>query len=118
MDHRRYDDINAPKLCGSRQPPTASEAVEHCLKSDVGHAHRLDLASAPERGSQEPGTYQLYSNWDFNAAGAVFERLTGRDIYDELQAQLAVPLQFEDWDRSAQRKSGDLSISVNPARRG
>lgn len=74
-----------------------------------------DLASAPERGSQEPGTYQLYSNWDFNAAGAVFERLTGRDIYDELQAQLAIPLQFEDWDRSAQHKTGDLSISVNPA---
>lgn len=74
-----------------------------------------DLSSAPERGSQEPGTYQLYSNWDFNAAGAVFEKLTGRDIYDELQAQLAIPLRFEDWDRSAQRKSGDLSVSVNPA---
>jgi CubicO group peptidase (beta-lactamase class C family) len=74
-----------------------------------------DLASAPPRGSQKPGTYQLYSNWDFNAAGAVFEQLTGRDIYDEVQAQLAIPLQFEDWDRSAQRKSGDLTISVNPA---
>ena len=74
-----------------------------------------DLASAPPRGSQQPGTYQLYSNWDFNAAGAVFEQLTGRDIYDELQAQLAIPLQFQDWDRSAQRKSGNLTISVNPA---
>jgi CubicO group peptidase (beta-lactamase class C family) len=74
-----------------------------------------DLAFAPPRGSQQPGTYQLYSNWDFNAAGAVFEKLTGRDIYDEVQAQIAVPIQFEDWDRSAQRKSGDLSISVNPA---
>ncbi len=74
-----------------------------------------DLASAPPRGSQKPGTYQLYSNWDFNAAGGVFEKLTGRDIYDELQAQLAIPLQFQDWDRSAQRKSGDLTISVNPA---
>jgi len=74
-----------------------------------------DLASAPPRGSQEPGTYQLYSNWDFNAAGAAFERLTGRDIYDELQAQLAIPLQFEDWDRSAQHKSGNLNVSVNPA---
>ena len=28
----------------------------------------------PERGSQRPGTYMLYSNWDFNAAGAVFEQ--------------------------------------------
>jgi CubicO group peptidase (beta-lactamase class C family) len=74
-----------------------------------------DLASAPERGSQQPGTYQLYSNWDFNAAGAAFEQATGRDIYDELGEQLAGPLRFEDWDRGAQRKSGDLSVSVNPA---
>ncbi|HSG08600.1 MAG TPA: serine hydrolase [Longimicrobiales bacterium] len=74
-----------------------------------------DLASAPARGSQEPGTYQLYSNWDFNAAGAAFEHETGRNIYDELGEQLAGPLQFEDWDRTAQRKSGDLTVSVNPA---
>jgi CubicO group peptidase (beta-lactamase class C family) len=32
-----------------------------------------DLASAPPRGSQKHGTYQLYSNWDFNAAGDAFE---------------------------------------------
>jgi len=74
-----------------------------------------DLAKAPERGSQKPGTYMLYSNWDFNAAGAVFEKLTRRDIYDELQAQLAIPLQFEDWDRSAQAKAGDLTVSQYPA---
>jgi CubicO group peptidase (beta-lactamase class C family) len=57
----------------------------------------------------------LYSNWDFNAAGAVFEHLTKRDIYDELQAQLATPLEFEDWDRSVQEKAGDLTISRYPA---
>jgi CubicO group peptidase (beta-lactamase class C family) len=74
-----------------------------------------NLADAPPRGSQEPGTYMLYSNWDFNAAGAVFELLTHRNIYDEIQGQLATPLQFQDWDRSAQHKSGNLTVSVNPA---
>lgn len=74
-----------------------------------------NLADAPERGSKQPGTYMLYSNWDFNAAGAIFESLTGQNIYDELEAQLALPLQFEDWDRSSQRKSGNLSVSRNPA---
>ncbi len=74
-----------------------------------------DLAEAPPRGSQPPGAYMLYSNWDFNVAGAIFEQLTKRDIYDELQAQLAIPLQFEDWDRTAQRKEGDLTISKYPA---
>lgn len=74
-----------------------------------------DLAQAPPRGSQTPGTYMLYSNWDFNVAGFIFEQLTRRDIYDELQSQLAIPLAFEDWDRSVQQKAGDLTISKYPA---
>jgi len=74
-----------------------------------------NLADAPERGSQEPGTYFLYNNWDFNAAGAIFEKLTGKNIYDEIEAQLAIPMGFEDWDRSAQHKSGDTTQSVNKA---
>src|SRR5688572_24739384 len=35
-----------------------------------------DLASAPPRGSQRPGAYYLYSNWDFNALGTIFEQQT------------------------------------------
>ncbi len=94
--------------------------IEHLVTARSGVYHAAsnsgdNLADAPERGSQEPGTYMLYSNWDFNAAGAVFEQLTGLDIHDELGAQLAGPLQFEDWDRSAQRKTGNLEISRNPA---
>ena len=74
-----------------------------------------NLADAPARGSQEPGTYYLYSNWDFNAAGAAFEQLTGRNIYDALETDLALPLGFADWDRSIHRKSGDASRSRNLA---
>ena len=40
---------------------------------------------------------------------------TDVNIYDSLEEQLAIPLGFQDWDRSAQRKSGNLSISRNPA---
>jgi len=36
----------------------------------------------PARDAHSPGTYFQYQNWDFNAAGAAFEKLTGRDIYD------------------------------------
>jgi CubicO group peptidase (beta-lactamase class C family) len=94
--------------------------VHHLITARSGVYHPAsnagdDLASAPARGSQQPGEYMLYSNWDFNAAGGAFERLTGRDIYDELGTQLAIPLQFQDWDRSAQRKSGNLSVSRYPA---
>ena len=74
-----------------------------------------NLADAPPRGSQEPGSYFLYSNWDFNAAGAVFEQLTGRNIYDALETDLAEPLGFQDWNRAIHRKSGDTSRSRNLA---
>ena len=72
-------------------------------------------ADAPDRGSQKPGAYYLYNNWDFNAAGAIFERESGRDIFDALQKDLAEPLQFQDFRREEQRKLGDLERSRYPA---
>lgn len=66
---------------------------------------------APKRGSVKPGSYWLYSNWDFNVAGYVFEQETGKNIYDEVQSQLAIPLEMQDWDRSLQNKEGNTSIS-------
>lgn len=74
-----------------------------------------DTASAPPRGSQRPGTYFLYNNWDFNAAGAIFEKLTGRDIYDALETDLARPIGMQDFDRRRQRKSGDSKRSQHLA---
>ena len=66
---------------------------------------------APKRCSVKPGSYWLYSNWDFNVAGYVFEQETGKNIYDEVQSQLAIPLEMQDWDRSLQNKEGNTSIS-------
>jgi CubicO group peptidase (beta-lactamase class C family) len=66
---------------------------------------------APERGSVEPGTYWLYNNWDFNVAGYIFEQETGENIYDEVEKQLVIPTQMQDWDRSLQKKEGDTTIS-------
>jgi CubicO group peptidase (beta-lactamase class C family) len=74
-----------------------------------------DLARAPPRGSQQPGSYYLYSNWDFNALGSIFEKQTGVDIYDALERDLARPLGFQDFSRALHRKSGDLTRSVHPA---
>jgi CubicO group peptidase (beta-lactamase class C family) len=70
-----------------------------------------DLASAPPRNSQKHGTYYLYNNWDFNALGAIFEQETGLDIYDALETDLARPIHMQDFDRAAQRKSGDTTQS-------
>lgn len=114
LEALNFDDI------GGLLPIEKRATIHHLITARSGVYHPAsysgdDLAQAPPRGSQKPGSYMLYSNWDFNAAGAVFEQLTGRDIYDELQAQLAIPLQFEDWERSTQQKAGDLTVSKYPA---
>ena len=114
LDDLHIDDI------GGLLPSEKKATIRHVITARSGVYHPAsysgdDLAAAPPRGSQQPGTYMLYSNWDFNVAGAIFEQLTRRDIYDEIQAQLAIPLQFEDWDRSAQHKEGDLTVSKYPA---
>jgi CubicO group peptidase (beta-lactamase class C family) len=69
----------------------------------------------PPRGSKKPGTWYLYNNWDFNAAGTVFEKMTGRNIYDALESDLAKPIGMQDFDRGTHEKSGDLTISMHPA---
>ncbi len=97
-----------------------SATVRHMLAARSGIFHPAsnagdDLASAPARGSQPPGSFYLYSNWDFNAVGTAFERMTGRDIFDALESDLAVPLGMRDFDRTLHRKSGDLTRSRHPA---
>jgi dihydroorotase/N-acyl-D-amino-acid deacylase len=73
------------------------------------------LDEAPPRGSQKHGTYQLYSNWDFNVLGTIFEKETGRNLFDALQQDLARPLQMQDFRRDLQKKEGDSTRSIHPA---
>jgi CubicO group peptidase (beta-lactamase class C family) len=90
--------------------------VEHLLGARSGIYHPAsnagdDLASAPPHGSQKPGTYFLYSNWDFNALGTIFEQETGLGIYDALEKDLAVPIGMQDFDRSRHRRTGNAERS-------
>jgi len=74
-----------------------------------------NLADAPARNSQRHGEYFLYSNWDFNTLGFIFEQETGKNIYDALQTDLVDRIGMQDFDRSTHRKSGDLERSLYPA---
>lgn len=94
--------------------------IEHLLGARSGIYHEAsnsgdDLASAPPRGSQKPGTYYLYSNWDFNALGTIFEQETGLGIYDALEKDLAVPIGMQDFDKSRHRRTGDATKSQHLA---
>jgi len=101
-------------------PQELEATVEHLISARSGVYHPASnagdsTASAPPRGSQRPGSYYLYNNWDFNAAGAAFEKLTGKNIYDALEADLARPIGMQDFDRGKQEKSGDPKRSQHLA---
>src|SRR5215471_14430677 len=87
---------------------TARSGIYH----ESGNAG-LDAAS-PKRGSQVPGTYFQYNNWDFNAAGTAFEKLVGRNLYDVLESDLARPIGMQDFDRPRQKKVSTMPQSVHP----
>jgi CubicO group peptidase (beta-lactamase class C family) len=105
---------------GGLSPQELEATVSDLLSARSGVYHPAsnagdNLADAPPRGSQRLGTYFLYSNWDFNALGTIFEQETGKNIYDALESDLARPLQMEDFQRELQRKSGNLKVSEHPA---
>ncbi|MDQ8153389.1 MAG: serine hydrolase, partial [Gemmatimonadota bacterium] len=101
---------------GGLLPSEKEATVQDLLAARSGVYHPAsnagdNLADAPPRGSQKHGTYQLYSNWDFNAVGAIFEQQTGRNIYDAVEAEIARPIGMQDWRRDLQLKSGDTTAS-------
>ena len=101
-------------------PVERTATVEHLLGARSGVYHPASnpgdaLVMAPPRGSQKPGTYNLYSNWDFNALGTIFEKKTGRSIYDAFESDIARPIGMEDFHRSVHKRQGDSTRSIHPA---
>lgn len=60
----------------------------------VGEEHSTNW---PERGSHAPGSFWYYSNWDFNASGAIFEQETGLGIFDAFHELIATPIGMQDY---------------------
>jgi CubicO group peptidase (beta-lactamase class C family) len=89
---------------------TARSGVYHAPSTSTG----LE-AGAPERGSKKPGEHFFYNNWDFNALGTIFERCTGRSVFDALGEDVAEPLGFQDFDLGRQRLLGRSDRSVHLA---
>ena len=105
---------------GGLLPREKEATVQDLLGARSGVYHMASypgdfLAEAPPRGSEPHGTYQLYSNWDFNVLGTIFERETGRNIFDAIEQELARPIHMQDWRRDLQRKEGDSTRSIHPA---
>jgi len=101
-------------------PIEKQATIAHLIASRSGVYHEAsnsgsDEVNRPARGTKQPGEFFLYNNWDFNAIGAIFEQLVGRDIYDVFQDDIAIPIGMQDYNVKDQRKSGDLTLSRFPA---
>jgi CubicO group peptidase (beta-lactamase class C family) len=81
-----------------RQLMQARSGVYHEAAYETSHAKK----TRPERGSRAPGQRWYYNNWDFNVLGTIFQRRTGKTVFEALDTELARPLQFQDfrypWD--------------------
>lgn len=91
-------------------PIEKTATIRHLLMASSGVYHAPGSpgsgANGPARGSVKPGTKFYYNNWDFNVVGAVFEKLTGKTVFQACAEDLAGPLQFEDFDINRQHMLG------------
>lgn len=62
----------------------------------------------PSRGSHLPGTFFYYNNWDFNAAGTVFQQEAAVTIHKEFKNRIADSIGMEDF------KSNDVYYEYEP----
>jgi len=75
-------------------------------RSGISHAALYETptmrAEKPPRGSHPPRTFWYYNNWDFNALGTIYEKLTHDSIYHAFDAQIAQRIDMEDYDSKEQ----------------
>ncbi|HUF50578.1 MAG TPA: serine hydrolase [Longimicrobiales bacterium] len=72
-------------------------------------------ATRPARGSHAPGTHWFYNNWDFNVAGVVYERATGRSVYTAFDSLIARAIGMEDYSPASGFLVVEPSLSRHPA---
>ncbi len=68
----------------------------------------------PAREAHPPGAFWYYNNWDFNVLGGVYERKLGRKIGEAFRAEIATPIQMQDFrsDDMYYVKSADNARSI------
>jgi CubicO group peptidase (beta-lactamase class C family) len=100
LDDLNIDDIppgltEAEKQAAIRDLITSTSGVYHIAAAELSGVGWIE--NRPKRGSHAPGTFFWYNNWDFNAAGTIFEQETGTKIFEEFKRKIADPIGMEDF---------------------
>jgi CubicO group peptidase (beta-lactamase class C family) len=88
------------------------------LKARSGVFHPAAYAGRTDsrpRGSEGPGRYFAYNNWDFNTSAAILKQETGADVFQDFDQYFGRPLQMEDWRVSDGYYHYELDKSKYPA---
>lgn len=93
IDERPPGLTDAEKTATLRQLLQSRSGVYHPAAAETEGMQ----AQRPARGSHAPGTFYYYNNWDFNAAGAIYERCAGRGIHEAFATDIATPLGMLDY---------------------
>ncbi len=70
------------------------------LKARSGVFHPAAYAGRTDsrpRGSEGPGQYFAYNNWDFNTSATILMQQTGIDVFEAFDEHFGGPLEMEDW---------------------
>lgn len=88
------------------------------LKARSGVFHPAAYAGRTDsqpRGSQGPGRYFAYNNWDFNTLVTILEQETGDKVFEAFDEYFAKPLEMEDWRLSDGYYHYERDKSIHPA---
>lgn len=111
-------DINDHEPALSDQERQASIRDLLMARSGIYHAAAYEppsmKAKRPSRASHAPGTFWYYNNWDFNALGVIYEKITGEDVYRSFERRIAAPIGMEHFSVSRCRREFDPA-SDHPA---
>jgi CubicO group peptidase (beta-lactamase class C family)/Flp pilus assembly protein TadD len=70
------------------------------LKARSGVFHPAAYAGRTDsrpRGSEGPGRFFAYNNWDFNTSATILMQQTGEDVFEAFDKYFGQPLKMEDW---------------------
>ena len=116
LDELGIDDI-PPGLTSTEKLATVRDLL--MSRSGVYHEAAAEaqvmIRTRPERGSHAHGTFFYYNNWDFNVLGTIFEKQTGKKIFEAFKEEISDPIGMQDFLLSDGRYQYERKKSKHPA---
>ena len=115
------EDLGIDDIPPALTPEEKKATVSDLLKSRSGVYHEAAaeaesmIKTRPARGSHPRDTFYYYNNWDFNALGTIFEKMTGAKIFEAFKKEIARPIGMEDFSLDDCQYSFEETKSKHPA---